>query len=215
MHFPYIIHMKGLKAVLFICLTSANEMVTVPDNEMLDACLMRIAQKDTDALGELYERTKNAVYSYALSIMHSPYEAEDVMHDCYLRVFASAASYKSGGKPMAWIMTIAKNLCYMRFRDRKKTEFISDEDLQRYISDNTTISHEDGVILMECMNTLSDEERNIIVLHAVAGLKHREIAQVTGLALPTVLSKYRRALNKLKKILADDNGSEGGNGNDR
>ena len=51
---------------------------------------------------------------------------------------------------------------------------------------------------------LSDEERHIVVLHAVCGLKHREIAQFLGLALPTVLSKYHRSLKKLKTILEGD-----------
>ena len=51
------------------------------------------------------------------------------------------------------------------------------------------------------MDTLSDEEREIVSLHALTGLKHREIAAMMDLALPTVLSKYHRALKKLKNSL--------------
>ena len=53
----------------------------------------------------------------------------------------------------------------------------------------------------EALSTLSDEERQIIMLHVTAGLKHREIAQLLELPLSTVLSKYRRALSKLKQKL--------------
>ena len=48
---------------------------------------------------------------------------------------------------------------------------------------------------------LSEEENRIVVLHAVAGFKHREIASVTGMPLATVLSKYRRAIAKLRENL--------------
>lgn len=55
--------------------------------------------------------------------------------------------------------------------------------------------------MTQCMTRLTDEERQIVVLHAVAGFKHREIAQIMDLLLPTVLSKYNRALKKLKEEL--------------
>lgn len=56
-------------------------------------------------------------------------------------------------------------------------------------------------MLTECMNRLSDEERQIVMLHAVSGFKHREIAAILELSLPAVLSKYNRALKKLRKYL--------------
>jgi RNA polymerase sigma-70 factor (ECF subfamily) len=56
-------------------------------------------------------------------------------------------------------------------------------------------------VLDACLGQLSDEERQIVVLHAVAGFRHREIAALLELPLPTVLSKYSRALKKLKALL--------------
>ena len=49
------------------------------------------------------------------------------------------------------------------------------------------------------MEKLTDEEREIVMLHAVAGFKHREIAHMMDMALATVLSKYHRAMKKLQK----------------
>ena len=48
------------------------------------------------------------------------------------------------------------------------------------------------------LSALGDEERQIVTLHALTGLKHREIAELLGLPLATVLSKYSRALKKLQ-----------------
>ena len=51
------------------------------------------------------------------------------------------------------------------------------------------------------MEQLSDGERQIVALHAVAGLRHRQIAALLELPLSTVLSKYARAIKKLKQYL--------------
>lgn len=54
------------------------------------------------------------------------------------------------------------------------------------------------MILSSLMETLSDQERQIVLLHAMTGWKHREIAKLLQLPLATVLSRYNRALKKLR-----------------
>jgi RNA polymerase sigma-70 factor (ECF subfamily) len=119
-------------------------------------------------------------------------------------VHSAAANYSSSGKPMAWIITIAKNLCLMKLRERKKKAEVEDEDffINAQYNEDSRLTPEDAFILNECMNELSDEERQIVVLHVVSGFKHREIASFLDMALPTVLSKYHRALKKLKNSLS-------------
>ncbi len=72
------------------------------------------------------------------------------------------------------------------------------------------MSVEDRTVLSACMRQLSDGERQIVTLHAVAGFKHREIAAILQMPLATVLSKYNRAIKKLKQHL-----QAGGIGHDR
>lgn len=50
---------------------------------------------------------------------------------------------------------------------------------------------------------LAQDEREIVVLHVVTGLKHREIAELLEMPLPTVLSKYRRSLKKLERLVRE------------
>ena len=52
--------------------------------------------------------------------------------------------------------------------------------------------------LRELMRTLTPEEREVVVLHAVSGLKHREIAALLDQPLSTVLSRYNRAIKRLQ-----------------
>jgi RNA polymerase sigma-70 factor (ECF subfamily) len=59
------------------------------------------------------------------------------------------------------------------------------------------------MVLQAALTILDIEEREIILLHAISGFKHREIAGNLGISLGTVLSKYHRGLNKLRKYLKE------------
>jgi RNA polymerase sigma-70 factor (ECF subfamily) len=100
---------------------------------------------------------------------------------------------------MAWILTIAKNLCLKQLRSSSRMEALPEQ--WQNSPESAEMTAEDKVVLRQCMEALSDTERQILVLHAVSGFKHREIAACLELPLPTVLSKYHRAIKKMKAKL--------------
>lgn len=188
---------------MFICLTSAYEYETKRDDRQLDMLIAAVGTGDREALAELYSLTQVAVYSFCLSLLKNAQDAEDALHDTYLDLFRSAEGYQTKGKPMAWIITVAKNRCLMRIRDRQKTAELPAEDWDRVSDTAAATDLNDRIALEACLQKLTDEERQIVVLHAVSGLKHREIARVLEKPLSTVLSKYHRAMKKLKVFLAE------------
>lgn len=190
----------GRKMQLSLATTQLNQNHT--DQAILDRCLEGVARQDNDALAELYHRTRSPVYAFALSLLKHPYDAEDVLHDCYVRIYAAAGQYRSQGKPLAWMLTITRNLCLERLRQRGRTDPLPEEDWSRWLEGKEGMTPEDRLLLTQCMQALGEEERQIVALHAVAGFKHREIAQMLSLPLATVLSKYRRAKQKLQAALA-------------
>lgn len=184
-------------------MTSVNqfEKLTDLDRDVIDNCIYKTAKKDMQAFEQLYKLTSPSVYGFSLSFLKNTYDAEDIMHDLYINIYKSAEKYKSSGKPMAWILTIARNLCLQKLREQAKKEDVPCEDWERALSENQGLSFEDRMIVSKCMKILDDEERQIVLLHAVAGFKHRETAQCMNILLPTVLSKYNRAIKKLKNEL--------------
>lgn len=163
----------------------------------LDRWIRRIAQGDRDALASLYGVTRPAVYAYALSITKSGYDAEDVLHDCYIQIWNSAAAYRSEDRPMAWIMTITRNLCFKLSRSQQR--YLSLDSEEYCLS--PAADPDDRLLIRQCMTVLTEEERQIVILHAVAGCKHREIGRMMNLKTGTVLSKYHRAIQKLREAL--------------
>ena len=188
--------------MLLMSLSTVKESAKQDDKRIAQLIHM-ISEGDTQSLGELYKITSVSIYSFALSMMKNSHDAEDVMHDVYLTVSASAASYEDRGKPLAWLLTITKNHCLMKLRKRAKNADYCPENWEDTLAVAAGLSTEDTVIIRVCMEKLSDEELRIVTLHAVSGFKHREIAEILSLPLPTVLSKYSRAIRKLKSILAD------------
>ncbi len=163
-----------------------------------DALIERIANGDMEAFRQLYEIASGSIYGFALSITKNVHDAEDVLQDTFLTVHRSAAGYQPMGKPMAWILTIARNHALMRLRSNAKTTGCDDLQLQ---SDEALVrieSVENRMLIGKLMTALDSEERQIVMLHAASGLKNREIAALLELPLNTVLSKYHRAIKKLR-----------------
>ncbi len=189
--------------MLFFCLVPAKESA-VPDKEaLLEEYMAQIAKGDHDALAALYQHTNASIYGFALSILKNASDAEDALHDCFLDIYQAAGSYRPQGKPMAWIFTIVRNRCLQKLRERGRTADIPPEDWEPYLKSCDSVTPEDRLLIGACMERLTQEERQIVVLHAVSGFRHREIAQILQLPLPTVLSKYHRALKKLKKYVTE------------
>ncbi len=186
-----------------ICLTSQIEYKTHRDMRQLEEILAAIAHGDKEALQHLYQSTRTAVYGFALSILKNRHDAEDILQEVYIRIFHSSDSYRPEGKPMAWIFAITRNLALMRLREGRRYGELPEEAWAQIPAKDSGLSTEDRMVLDAAMQGLADEERQIVMLHALTGMKHREIAEVMELALPTVLSKYHRAIKKMRHMLTE------------
>ena len=173
-------------------------------NSLLEKYIEGMANKDKQSLVDFYEATKQDVYSFILSIIKNKEDAEDIFQEVYIKVYESSDSYQSYGKPLAWVIIIAKNLCYMKLRKKKKIIINIDEMYDLESDENLSDNVENKIILKSLFENINDEDRNIIILHIISGLKHNEIAKILDMKLSTVLSKYNRAIKKLRKILKED-----------
>lgn len=179
--------------------------------ELDENLILQMAAGRKDAFIELYSITKDAVYGFALSILRSRQDAEDVMHDAYIRIYSSGAAYVPQGKPLAWILSIVRNLCYNKLRDSSRTDSL-DEGSVDFEPENSVDDIEDltdRMVLDAALKILADDEREIVIMHALTGYKHREIAEMLDMPQGTVLSKYKRAIGKLRKVMEDTNEKTG------
>ncbi len=186
------------------------DTLRVPEllEQSLDEDLLRqVGEGSQDAFKQLYEKTDRTLYGFILSILRNPHDTEEVMQETYMKIWTSASGYQPQGKPLAWMFTIARNLCYMKFREQKHQSDVGLDELNGTESGEFCPQIEnaaDKLVLKAALEALKEEERQIVLLKNSSGLKHREIAQALGMPLATVLSKYNRAMKKLEQYLREE-----------
>lgn len=190
------------KVVVITVVTLTDEQL-YSKNKRVEDLILQIANGDKNAVGDLYEFVKTDVYAYALSKLKNKTDAEDVLHDTFVNVYKYACKYKPIGKPMAWIITIERNLIKRWFQLQVRTAVIDDSLENTFYRSDFESERINSEFLRELLKTLSEEEREIISLHVVSGFKHKEIARLLCKPLSTVLSKYNRAIKKLKVIIKE------------
>lgn len=182
--------------------TQANSVI----NEDL---FEKIASGDNAAFAELYYASYRQIYGFLLSLTRNKEDAEDLLQNTYIRIRNGSHLYKKQGTPMTWMCTIAKNQYLDFVRKYGKNRGIDFGEVENYVSEGLTAKNddsksvEDRMLLESAFSVLGEQERTIVILHMIDGLKHREISELTGLPLSTVLSKYNRSLKKMKEIITE------------
>lgn len=171
--------------------------------EIDETLFSKIASGNKNAFTKLYQMTDKVIFAYILSILKNTEDAKDVMQETYLKILSAAHLYQPQGKPLAWMFTIAKNLSLMHIR--KNTKYVEAEpvDLANR-QDLSYIEHTDERLVLEAsLNILSEREHQMLLLHTLAGWKHKEIASYMDLSLSNTIKIYNRALKKVKKYLSE------------
>lgn len=131
------------------------------------------------------------------------------MQTTYIRLRMSVNSYQVGSNALAWLYTIAKNLTINEINKRKREVYADFDDPTADLGGAYSIEDNlPGPVIAAMRDCLNETELQIVTLYLVAGFKHREIAEMVGKPLGTVLWAYRNALNKVKKELGKEGGEE-------
>ena len=163
----------------------------------INAILLRLRRDDPDALRELYELCRQAVYllALALAVTRNEADAEDVLQDTFVAVQGKIRLYRAGGG-RAWLLTIARNLARNRLRSNKLR---AHADLDAVPETPAPAEQTDDGLFDECLALLNTREGQILTLHLSLDLPHREVARVLRLPEGTVRRTYAAAIKKLRE----------------
>jgi RNA polymerase sigma-70 factor, ECF subfamily len=168
------------------------------DIKVMEALLARIPNGDLEALEGLYRDFNHAVYSYSLLLLRDREQAEDNAQDVFLRIWEKASTYRSGGNPKAWIMGITRNSALDRLR--KSSREISLDGLpedELAMAGRMESQTADRIDIRHALSTLQPQDRQIVLLKAVAGLPAKDVGRLLGLPPSTVHWRYQRSLKRL------------------
>ncbi len=173
-----------------------------PSDENL---LARIGRGDREAFAQLFEAYAGKIKSYLMRLGAPPAAAEELMQDAMLSVWRRASSFDPiKAKASTWMFVIARNAWIDRLR-RERTEFayrgayvVSNEVSDDEAPDEAAVRVETEAHMQVALDTLSEEQRQVVQLSFFEDRPHSEIAERLSLPLGTVKSRLRLALNKLR-----------------
>ncbi len=149
----------------------------------------------------------DAAYNLARWLMGNETDAEDLVQEAYLRAFSHFAGFR-GGDGRAWLLTIVRNSCFDRLKQRgsrrQDTDF--DETLHSVGRQTSNVEallilDERAELVTESLAELPTEYREVLVLRELEQLSYREIANIAGIPLGTVMSRLSRARQRLQLSL--------------
>jgi RNA polymerase sigma-70 factor, ECF subfamily len=150
------------------------------------------------------------VYTLARYLMREPADAEDAAQECYLRALRHFDTYR-GPAIKPWLLAILRNVCKAEFARRaaqpvaaEPTETEPSADAlppwreQPLSPEAELLNHHDGATIRRLIAALPEPFREAIVLRDINDLSYRDIAEVTGVPVGTVMSRLARARSMLR-----------------
>ncbi len=178
----------------------------------LIALIERVAQRDAQALRQLYDATSAKLYAVAMRVVSNKEYAEDVLQDAYLNIWRIAADYRASlSPPMAWMGVVVRSRALDFLRKRKAERALGGVDIDDQFGDgldsheptplDTTIASEQAWALHECLRKIEAKPREVLTLAYFRDLSHGELAEQLRLPLGTVKTWIRRSLEQLRNCM--------------
>lgn len=166
------------------------------------------ANGDRAAFAQLYDLTNARIYGLALRVIRDANYAEEVVQEAYLQYWQRAPQYRPDrGSVITWMMTIAHRRAIDRIRSedlhkRRSNEFgVANVTLSQPIPLDIVVDRDEAATLHTCLATLTDLQRSSIEMSYFNGLTYPEVAAEMATPLPTIKSRIRDGLRRLKNCL--------------
>ncbi len=157
----------------------------------------------------------DAAFNLARWLVRNSTDAQDLVQEAYLRAWKGFAGFH-GGDARPWILTIVRNTCYtwLRNHSRRNLTVEFDEHVHTQESsvpnpERTFYENANREVLEQALQQLPAEFRESIVLRELEGLSYREISEIAGIPVGTVMSRLARARARLRDCISAATG-EGG-----
>jgi RNA polymerase sigma-70 factor (ECF subfamily) len=185
-------------------------------NNLSDQELIQLFKNgDTNALEDLINRHKQRIFTSIFILIKDKSLAEDIFQDVFIKIIDTlrCGSYTDEGKFLPWALRIAHNMCVDHFRKVKRGPAVlnnSDEydifetlDLSEEGAEEQIVNAERNETLRKMLDSLPQDQREVIVLRHFANLSFKEIAEKTNCSINTALGRMRYGLINIRKLMVE------------
>ena len=157
-------------------------------------------QQRLNELESIIVREQDMLFLFAYMRVGSRADAEDIVQDVFLKLFRSSESLSSVRNVKHYLIRSISNAC--KDFHRRKQDILPLEKAEReMVSDDDLKMHEEYLRITKLAGTLPQEQKEVLYMKCIDGLKFREIADILELPQATVKSRYRYAIQGIQKQL--------------
>jgi RNA polymerase sigma-70 factor (ECF subfamily) len=165
------------------------------------------AKAATDDLSRLYDEHAAAVYRLLIAMLGSPEDAQDALSEAFLKI--SRIGLRRIRNPRAYLLAAARHQAVSMLRRRRRETSVDASDVGFF--DASGLDPQQIILasrIEAALRELPPEQREVIVLKVYEGLTLAEIAAITRTRANTVASRYRYAIEHLRRALEEADGSD-------
>ena len=160
--------------------------------------------EDKTKFEQLYHRYKQMMYGVALRMTGNPCDAEDAVHDSFIKVLRHLSKIEevSSHKTAAFLVIILRNTVLDLLAKKNREALCTMEDVPEYKTGRCDVSeHMEHMTLVETLRSLSERSRDVLELKALYQLSNGEIADFLDISQAAVRKRLERARNELRNAL--------------
>ena len=157
-------------------------------------------QQWLNELERLIVKEQDMLFRFAYMRVGSRADAEDIVQDVFLKFFRSSEGLCSVRNVKHYLIRSISNAC-KDFHRRKQDNLPLEKADKEIVSDDDLKMHEEYLRITELARTLPQEQKEILYMKCIDGLKFREIADILEIPQATVKSRYRYAIQGIQKQL--------------
>ena len=165
----------------------------VADGNIID----RVLEGDTNSFNLLVWQWEKPIYNYIVRLIGDRDEAMDLCQDTFMKAFRELGTLKDRDHFSAWLYRIAHNTCFSKLRKDRGKYYVPIEPETK----TTKTSPEKRIDVERALQTLPEDQREVVILKVFNDLKFEEIAAVQGAPVSTVKSRLYMSFEKLRSIL--------------
>jgi RNA polymerase sigma-70 factor (ECF subfamily) len=141
---------------------------------------------------------------FARSLAGNVTDADDLVQICIERALTRSDQLRAGAPLAGWMFGILRNAWIDETRGRaRRNRVFAPEELGEHVADPTS-AHAEALPVMQAMERLSDEQREVVSLVLIEGLSYREAADIIGVPVGTVTSRLARGREALQMMLGEN-----------
>jgi RNA polymerase sigma-70 factor (ECF subfamily) len=164
------------------------------NRRVIEKCL----EGDIKAQFQLYQQYSKAMYNIASRFLNNKMDAEDILQESFVTAFTRLGELQNKDAFGAWLKRIVINNCIsLQRKQRVHFEEIDEQKQEVVAEENEALPAMDPALVHQAIKDLPPKGRTVLVLRALEGYSHKEIAETLGITVSTSKTQYSRALGLL------------------